>query len=49
MHALALAHKYDSARGFWLFQQMHQQRGFVLDIVGAIVPLVDLFAFAGGR
>ncbi len=26
---------------------MHQQGGFVLDIVGAIVPLVDLFTLAG--
>ncbi|CCK15574.1 hypothetical protein BN136_1584 [Cronobacter universalis NCTC 9529] len=48
MHTLAFTHKHDGAGGFRLLQQMHQQRGFVFDVIGAVIPLMDFFALAGG-
>ena len=47
VNALALTHEDDGAGCFRLLQQMNQQRGFMLDIVGAIVPLMNFFTFAG--
>ena len=47
MHALTLTHKHDSAGGFRLLQQIHQQFGFMFDIVGAVVPLMDFLTLAG--
>ncbi|VGQ06752.1 hypothetical protein SB00610_05220 [Klebsiella quasipneumoniae subsp. similipneumoniae] len=49
MHALALAHKDDSAGSFRLLQQIHQQFGFMFDIVSAVVPLMDFLALASRR
>ena len=28
---------------------MHQQRGFMLKIIGAVIPLMNFFALTGGR
>ena len=46
MQTLALAHEDDRARGVRLLQQVDQQFGFMLQIVGAVVPLLDLFTLA---
>ena len=41
MNALALTYEDDRARRFRLFQQMDQQSGLVLDVIGTVIPLVN--------
>ena len=48
MNALALTYEDDRARRFRLLQQMDQQSGLVLDVIGTVIPLVNFFTLAGG-
>ena len=49
MHALTLTHKHDGTGGIFLLQQVFQQLNLVLEVISAIVPLMNFFTLAGRR